>query len=130
MFNEVRFTLSAEGPVFPDLTPEIETFLEFPCPIYILVNKQILEVMMLLYRPDSTSPIYAYADNELWEVSVCQKQKKITEQYQEIHKDAKTKVSDNNEPTVHWYKYNKIFKSGFIKQLIRLIQNELHISPR
>jgi hypothetical protein len=68
LFNEVQFTFSAEGPVLPDITPEIQTFLKFPCPIYILVEKQILMVMMLLYRPDSTSPIYAYADNKLWEI--------------------------------------------------------------
>lgn len=64
----VQFILSAEGPVFPHLGPETKTFYQFPCPIFILAEKHILKVKMMMYHPDATLPIYAIADDELWEI--------------------------------------------------------------
>ena len=65
-----RWTLLGERVVDPDITRETKTFGNFPCPIYILAENQMMEVMMFLYRPGTTHPIYASValSSDLWEV--------------------------------------------------------------
>ena len=65
-----QWTLLGERVVDPVITCETKTFGDFPCPIYILAENQMMEVMMFLYRPGTTHPIYASValSSDLWEV--------------------------------------------------------------
>ena len=116
-FCKIRFTLTGEGPVVHDLSPNIHEFSNLPCEMMILVNGDLMTISKILYDPNNSSTIYAFAYGRLWEVSV----------HQGIDRDTRTniKVSNDNELTGHMYKY-KSPKSSFIHKLINLIQNAIY----
>lgn len=72
-YCKVRFTLTAKWPVVPDLSPNIQQCSNLPCEMIIHVDGDCMTIDKILYNPNKSFPIYAFAYGFLWEISLFKK---------------------------------------------------------